>query len=250
MQKAKMRIKALNTDLTVVSDRLVSMDTEFSLGPQEAHKGPLCLEVTLRDKQDIDLFKVYLDKLVGNLPISERKVKEKAATDEANFREEFIKEIKEKFTRQDKLIEYLRERNFVFLNYQTLSDYNIGTNVKKGHTDYQFMIRKIKEAKDPANDKYDSAIIFGIKLVGEKSNSVKIYLYNEFSESLNCEFPDKSTINYKKIIPKVFPEFMIAEERLRWDKEHRALMALPKEERQPSKFYSRWLPAIKLPTES
>lgn len=40
-------------------------------GPKVQHKGPIRIEVTLVNQQDISQFKEYLDKLSGNLPIKE-----------------------------------------------------------------------------------------------------------------------------------------------------------------------------------
>lgn len=38
-------------------------------GPKVQHKGPIRVEVTLTNQQDVDNFKSYLERLVGILPI-------------------------------------------------------------------------------------------------------------------------------------------------------------------------------------
>lgn len=67
--KPKLRITTLSENGTPLSDRLVDAYTEMNSGPKVQHKGPIRVEVTLTNKQDVDNFKSYLERLVGILPI-------------------------------------------------------------------------------------------------------------------------------------------------------------------------------------
>ena len=66
--KPKLRITTLSENGTPLSDRLVDAYTEMNSGPKVQHNGPIRVEVTLTNKQDIDNFKEYLDRLSGTLP--------------------------------------------------------------------------------------------------------------------------------------------------------------------------------------
>ena len=66
--KPKLRVTTLSENGTPLSDRLVDAYTEMNSGPKVQHKGPVRVEVTLTNKQDIDNFKEYLDRLTGVLP--------------------------------------------------------------------------------------------------------------------------------------------------------------------------------------
>ena len=72
--KPKLRITTLEDNGSYIQDRLVDAYTEMNSGPKVQHKGPIRIEVTLTNKQDVENFKNYLDKLVGNLPIKEPSV--------------------------------------------------------------------------------------------------------------------------------------------------------------------------------
>ena len=65
--KPKLRITTLSENGTPLSDRLVDAYIEMNSGPKVQHNGPIRVEVTLTNKQDIDNFKEYLDRLSGTL---------------------------------------------------------------------------------------------------------------------------------------------------------------------------------------
>lgn len=67
--KPKMRVTLLSDNGGVISDRLIDATTEMNLGPKETYKGPVRVEVTLTNSQEVDNFKRYLDRLSGNLPL-------------------------------------------------------------------------------------------------------------------------------------------------------------------------------------
>ena len=65
--KPKLRITTLEENGSYIQDRLVDAYTEMNSGPKVQHNGPIRIEVTLTCKQDVENFKTYLDRLVGNL---------------------------------------------------------------------------------------------------------------------------------------------------------------------------------------
>ena len=240
--KPKMRVSLLDENLVKVSDRLVSMDTELVNGPIEKHKGPITLEFTLRDQSAVSALGIYLDKLIGDLPLPEKKVykaSKKVSTllDEEPLKE-FIKDIKIKIKNIDSLITYLRDKGFVFVTGQFLEDFGIPFNKHKADTEKQFMVRRLKEAKDPKNDKYDPQLIFSLRFMGIKKGGVRIYLYGEQHERLELEWLEKSDFNFKKVKLTKFPPYMIKEEREKYRFEERKYKANPELER--SKFWNRW----------
>lgn len=243
--KAKMRIQLLDANLVTLKDRLVDQDTEFTLGAPEKHTGPIKLEVVLRDKADVDGIKKYLDQLLGNLPIAERKVYTKKASTEIQLEPvvELLAEVKAKCKTQDEVIKYLRERNFVFMTAQGLEDRQLGVEIKDEHKEkYQFMVRQLKEAKDPKIDKYDPQLVLGINFMA-KGKFIQVYLYQKFSDKLQMPWAEKSDINFKKVAALRFPHYMIQEERDKYSLEVRKMKLNP--EYKPSKLYLRWEPVVK-----
>lgn len=244
MAKTKMRIQLLSPDLVVEKDRLVDQDTEFNNGPTEVHTGPFRFEFVLRDTQDIDAIKEYIDKLNGKLPIPEKPKKEKSPDDTTQWREQFLEEINELPTQQ-LVIKTLRDRGFIFMDAQAIEDYELQIELQSDHIEYQFMIKPLKIAKNPSADKYDESLVFGIKIMGEKYPYIQVYMYGKFMQTIRVDWDESSSMNYKKIRPIVFPTYMVEEERLKFSKEHRQLTLDPTKEK--SKFYLRWVTQIKLP---
>lgn len=236
-----MRVKTLTPNLVVMGDRLVDQTTEFNLGPPEKHKGPLCIEVTLRDKDDLSNLKKYLDKLLGDLPLPEKKAK-KGSLPEMDVEpiKEMLEEIKVKCKTQDEVIKYLRERNFKFVTAQFLEDRDIKVDINaKVPDDYQFMIRLLKEGKDPKADKYDPQLLMGFKFLGEtKGKFIRPYLYGRKEEVINLPWAKKSDINFKKVAAIKYPHYMNQEERDKYSLELRKMKLNP--ELKPSKFFLRW----------
>lgn len=245
--KPKMRISLLDNNLVKLDDRLVIMDAEFNLGPKTKHTGPIGLEVILRDKEDVNSFKVYLDKLVGDLPLPNRPTykppKQQISLLDEEPLKDLLKDAEKKCKSIDELITYLRNKGFVFVNHQFLSDSEFPTKVKENHLEYQFMIRKIKEAKDPKNDKYDPQLVVGIQFAPTKQPNVKVYLYNEFLRTIKMEWEEQSsTTKFKKINLTKFPPYMVKEERERYRLEERKYQLGPTLEK--SKFWLRWNSAV------
>ncbi len=244
--KPKMRVATMDGNLVKLSDRLVTMDIELNTGPKEKHKGPICVEVTLRDQEDVTRFKEYLDRLVGDLPIAERKVyktgkKSVSLLDEEPLKE-LLKDMERKCKTLDEMVKYLRDKGFVFVTHQFLLDMEdlsvAGIKVKDVHNGHQFLIRRIKEAKNPINDKYDPQLIIGVKFAPAKKKGAKVYLYNEFDKTLELDWEAKSDINFKKIKLTKFPPYMTRDERDKYRVEERKYQLSPELER--SKFWNRW----------
>ena len=57
--KPKLRITTLEDNGSYIQDRLVDAYTEMNSGPKVQHKGPIRIEVTLTNKQDVENFKNY-----------------------------------------------------------------------------------------------------------------------------------------------------------------------------------------------
>jgi hypothetical protein len=246
--KTKMRIKTLNPDLTTLKDRLVDQDTEFQLGVSEKHTGPVTIEVTLRDKADISQFTKYLGQLLGDLPVTTRKVyglgKAKSPEIDIEPVKELWEEVKKNCKTQDEVIKYLRERNFVFVTSQFIQSKSMPIDLNIAQVDkYQFMIRLLKEAKDPKGDKYDPQLVVGINFIGkEKGKTIKPYLYGKELDSIKLPWSEKPGINFKKIAFIKFPHYMTQDERDKYSLESRKMRLNP--ELKPTKFYLRWKPAV------
>lgn len=240
-----MRIKTLDSNLVTTSDRLVDQDTEFNLGPKEKHDGPLSVEVVLRDQSDISRFSKYLAQLTGSLPLPERKTYTKSAgtqTEDLAPIEDMLKEVV-KLKTQDEVINYLRERNFKFLTSEFIQAKEMKIEIMDKHkADYQFMVRLLKEGKDPKVDKYDPQLAVGIKFIGTKGAYIQIYLYGKFKQKLELPWAKKSEVNFKKVAAMRFPHYMLQEERDKYSLEARKMKLNP--ELKPSKFFLRWKPAV------
>lgn len=261
--KPKLRITTLEGSGAVLSDRLVDAYTELNSGPKVQHKGPIRVEVTLTCKQDIENFKVYLDRLSGNLPLKEvtgrgRPSSASSAALSESPREDILMEVenmvKEGKT-QDEVIKYLRGLGFVFILTEDLLYYfpdfpfdkkDIG-EPNENHQypeSYSWLIRCVKRAKDPKTDKFDPMILFGFSILGGPSRKVIPYLYKERKSILRIE-KGKKVLSFSKAEFTKMPAWMMPEERLKFSTEMRQLQLNP--EKQPSKFFLRWAHDCKVP---
>lgn len=239
----KIRIQLFDKEGRITNERFVSQDPEFYHGPKDTHDGPMRIEFTFIEKGDVDLVKAYLDKLVGILPLEATikvgKSKKKivpALTDDN--REEFLKSILEIQGDQDQLIQNLREKGFVFITADFIESLQLPINLKKLHKQsFVWMVKLLRRAKDPKNDKYDPMLAFGINL-DERSEKVVIYLNGEYHSKVAWALPEKPRETIKKNGLVKFPAYMEQEERDRFRKELRELLDKP--DSQPSKFFMRW----------
>lgn len=260
--KPKLRVQYLNEDGTIISDRLVDQAIEFNTGPKSGHDGPAKFEVTLMNKQDVESFKAYLDRIAGNLPAKTNNGigrPSKTAVEFNSPREEILEEVKKSVAdgaNQDDIIRYLRNLGFVFLLTEDFLSYFPdftfkSRDVSEPNSSGQYpnslswMVRCIKRAKDPKSDKYDPQIIFGFSILKEREKKVVPYLYKERKEPIKAEVPKKRALSFNNLEMTKFPKYMTEEERLKFSTEMRQLMASP--ERKPSKFFSRWFQDVIFP---
>lgn len=247
--------------LVQLEDRLVEASTEFAAGPKKKHEGPIRIDYLMENRDDVEGLVKYLNELALDLPISEKakKTYERKTQSSSLLEQEPLMELitlalqKNKY--QEDLIDWLRTYNFVFLSQEHIDelskvpgkefpwklklDKTKEPKAKRLHTNYQFMVRQLKEAKDPRNNKYDPQLAFGFKLFGDKYPKVIIYLYGKYYKRIELHWKDAKEINFK-IKEKFykFPEAMTYPERAKWRVEDKKLLNNP--EMQPSKFYLRW----------
>lgn len=173
---------------------------------------------------------------------------------------DLIKTIKAKCKTQEQVIDSLRDYKFKFISGDIIQDMatfdeNIGKQIKLRQKDldgqFQYMVRLIKEAKEPMNDKYDFRLVFAIKIVGERVDKIVIYLWGEYSEFIKIPWADKKKVNFKKVEKiYVFPDFMDYTDRKKWRTEHRKYLIATDNGKNPdkfelSKFYLKFSPYIK-----
>lgn len=259
--KPKIRIQLLDEESRVIDDRMVDQYIELTQGPKKIHDGPLKVELTLTNQQDIDLFKEYIDRLKGKLPIKEIQSRGRPSTQSNNLespREDILAQV-ENIKDQGEAIKYLRGLGFVFLlteDFKTyfpefeFEDRDIGKPNNSGQYPDSccWMVRCIKRAKDPKSDKYDKMIIFGFYLLKNR-NKVVPYLYGERKKPLRISIKDNTTVSFSKVTELTkFPVYMTEEERLKFSTEMRQLML--SSDKKPSKFFLRWYRDVKFSEEN
>lgn len=261
--KPKLRITTLEDNGSYIQDRLVDAYTEMNSGPKVQHKGPLRIEVTLTNKQDVENFKNYLDKLVGNLPIKEQSVgRGRPSTGSKQLtespREDILADVEkmvEEGKSQQEIIKYLRELGFVFILTEdflfhfpgfefNIKDVGEATDNKQYPNSYSWMARCIKRAKDPKADKFDPMVIFGFSILGGPSKKIVPYLYKERKKPLRASV-GKKIISFSQAEFTKFPKWMLEEERLKFSAEQRQLLL--NQEKKPSKFFMRWVDDVIFP---
>lgn len=242
--KKKLRIQSFDNEGYQINDRLVEQDIEFNTGPKDVHKGPLRIEVNLWEQSDVEGFINYLRKLVGELPIeTPGKVKTKKqgtlkTVMAPEHREEIITQSLE-HENQDLVIDYLRSTGFEFLTYDYIDSLGLNTGISDVHKEkYQWMLKVVKKAKNPLNNKYDPTLCFGFKLVGNKIETFVIYLYAEKHKVVKMPWKDKQKLSFKNTEMIKFPPYMIQEEKDKFRVELDFLKRF--EDKKPSKFFIRW----------
>lgn len=260
--KPKLRITLLSENGCPVSDRLVDAYPELNMGPKIQHNGPIRVECTFQNKQDIEQFKNYLDILSGSLPI---KVSTGRGRPGANTvkelespREEILAEVTrmiEHSSNQKEITKYLRGLGFVFILTEEFKmhfkdfEFNpkdVGQPTDNGQypNSLSWMVRRIKEAKDPRADKFDPQIIFGFSIINGPSKKIVPYLYKERQSPLKAK-PVEKALSFSKVGFTKYPVYMTEEERFKFSLEIRQLLNNP--EKKPSKFFMRWLKDVKFP---
>jgi hypothetical protein len=258
-QPHKMRIRLYSKDGSEISDRLVEQTTELRIGPKETHNGPLTIEFNLTSQEEVDAMVEYIRKLKGDLPItttSKPAAKSAKSLDKMLSAKEplldLLKTLKAKAKNQEDLVSMLREYGYKFIATDVIKDYAKPEMItlKEKHESYQWMVRLVKEAKDPANDKWDYRLVFGIKFMGEKVEKVQVYLWGKWQEAWKLPWKEKEDINFKKVNRVyIFPDWMDYAERKKWRVEHRKILAAaekgnPIPEEKYSKLYLKCKPYI------
>ena len=256
--KPKLRITTLSENGTPLSDRLVDAYTEMNSGPKVQHKGPIRVEVTLTNQQDVDNFKSYLERLVGILPIKNPSAGRGRPAGSSNNkelespREDILADVEkmvEEGKSQQEIIKYLRELGFVFILTEDFlyhfpgfefdkKDVGEATDNKQYPNSFSWMARCIKRAKDPKADKFDPMVIFGFSILGGPSKKIVPYLYKERKKPLRAQV-GKNVISFSQAEFTKLPKYMREDERIKFSTEQRQLLLNP--EKKPSKFFMRWV---------
>lgn len=261
--KPKLRITTLSENGTPLSDRLVDAYTEMNSGPKVQHKGPIRVEVTLTNKQDVDNFKEYLDRLIGVLPAKAPTAGRgrPAGTTVKNLespREDILADVEkmvEEGKSQQEIIKYLRELGFIFILTEDFlyhfpgfefdkKDVGEATDNKQYPNSFSWMARCIKRAKDPKADKFDPMVIFGFSILNGPSKKIIPYLYKERKKPLRAQ-TGKNVLSFSQAEFTKLPKYMLEEERIKFSTEQRQLLL--NSEKKPSKFFMRWYRDVVFP---
>jgi hypothetical protein len=248
--RPKLRIQLLDEALVTKSDRLVDQYSELLNGPSEKHKGPIKIEATLIDRDTTERFKQYLDKLVGDLPVI---VKNKTSKEAVNPFKEIYLDIKKRENIED-IIEYLESINFRWVNFQFLEELaSIGkfdTNLGNVLKNYQWLVRMTRQAKDPANDKFDFTMMVGINFFSHKDKVFVVFKNKIKAKWVKVWKKEKNLNMKKKKTAMVFPQYMSIEERKQWRYMHRKVILGKDLGPRESQFYNRYKAEIKnIPAE-
>lgn len=244
--KKKLRIQTFDSEGFQINDRLVEQDIEFYQGPKEAHEGPMRLELNLWEKDDIEKALEYIQKLSGRLPIvapgsnKPKKLKGQGKIIlEPEQRQELIKAVIE-LESQDEIVAFLREQGFEFLTFDYINSLGLETGISEDHQKkYQWMLKLVKRAKNPLNNKFDPMLAFGFKLIGKKISSLVIYLFKKKHKVLKRPWKSKTKVSFKNTDMIKFPHYMIQEEKDKFIVERDTLRRF--KDKKPSKFFLRWI---------
>lgn len=260
--KPKLRITILSDNGCPQSDRLVDQLIEFNTGPKITHQGPVRIETTLQNKQDIELLKQYLDRLSGSLPLKEitSRGRPSIGTNKEleSPREEVLASVEKMVLEgknQKEITKYLRKLGFVFILTEEFKmhfpefEFNkkdIGEPTDNGQYlhSLSWMVRCIKEAKDPRADKFDPQIIFGFSIIEGPSKKIVPYLYKERRKPMKAE-PVKKSLSFSNVGFTKYPKYMLEDERIKFSFEQRQLIL--NKEKKPSKFFLRWSKDVEVP---
>jgi len=261
--KPKMRVTLLEPNGAVINDRLVDSATELYAGPKLQHDGPIRLEVTLVNKDDINSFKNYIDQLSGTLPLKPqtpgkgRPSSSGPALTESP-REDILANVQKlanEGKNQTEVIKYLRELGFVFILTEDFKYYfpdfefnpkDVGTPHHNGQYlhSLSWMVRCIRRGKDPKTDKFDPMIIFGFSILEGPSKKVIPYLYKERKAPIKIK-ESKKVLSFSSVEFTKLPTYMNEQERLKFSFEQRQLLL--NKDKKPSKFFLRWANDVTFP---
>jgi hypothetical protein len=235
----KIRIQTFDKDFSQLEDRLIGQDLELKSGPKVTHEGPLKVEVCLFEQEDISLFKDYLDRLIGNLPLEAKKPRgRKLKASSPTFNEDLIESIKEVESVSD-FNTLLEKSGFVATSIQLLKDLEIPVSLPEDLDmgKYRLLIRMIKKAKNLLNNKYDPTLL--ILVPRKRGDDVVVIYHGEVVLNQSIDKVSSSKIRVAKSLMTSFPHFMTQDERNKFRIEKSKLEA--DEKVKPSRFYARWV---------
>lgn len=245
MEEKKIRVQLFDEESRLISDKLYKQGSELISGPKFTHKGPMRIEITMDNQEDIGRAITYIKKLSGMLPLEAKKEKKKVGKIESDS-DDYIESMMDMITEckdQDELISNLRNQGFVFVTRDLLHNMErfekVNWEEEDWRTDkYQYMVRLIKESKNPMLDKFDPTLIVGIKIYKKRSDEVKFYKFGELTNNLDIPVPGKAKESFTTQKLHIFPEFMSEKEKERFRREYRDMERDP--EKEPTPFYLRW----------
>ena len=245
MEEKKIRVQLFDEESRLISDKLYKQGSEFVTGPKFSHNGPMRVEITMDTQEEVEKAITYLRKLSGILPLEakERKKKVGKISSDSEDYVESIRNIVMTVKDQDELIQSLREQGFVFVTRDLLHTMDRFDQVEWKEEDwrtdkYQYMVRVIKESKNPMMDKFDPTVIIGIRIYKKRSDDVIVYEYGKFTQTLSIKIPAKMKESFTTQKLHIFPEFMSEKEKERFRKEYREMERDP--DKEPTPFYLRW----------
>lgn len=245
MEEKKIRVQLFDEESRLISDKLYKQGSELISGPKFTHNGPMRIEITMDNQEDIERAITYIKKLSGMLPLEAKKEKKKVGKIESDS-DDYIESMMDMITEckdQDELISNLRNQGFVFVTRDLLHNMErfekVNWEEEDWRTDkYQYMVRLIKESKNPMLDKFDPTLIVGIKIYKKRSDEVKFYKFGELTNNLDIPVPGKAKESFTTQKLHIFPEFMSEKEKERFRREYRDMERDP--DKEPTPFYLRW----------
>lgn len=245
MEEKKIRVQLFDEESRLISDKLYKQGSELISGPKFTHNGPMRIEITMDNQEDIERAITYIKKLSGMLPLEAKKEKKKVGKIESDS-DGYIESMMDMITEckdQDELISNLRNQGFVFVTRDLLHNMErfekVNWEEEDWRTDkYQYMVRLIKESKNPMLDKFDPTLIVGIKIYKKRSDEVKFYKFGELTNNLDIPVPGKAKESFTTQKLHIFPEFMSEKEKERFRREYRDMERDP--DKEPTPFYLRW----------
>ena len=245
MEEKKIRVQLFDEESRLISDKLYKQGSELISGPKFTHNGPMRIEVTMDNQEDVERAITYIKKLSGMLPLEAKKEKKKGGKIESDS-DDYVESMMDMITEckdQDELISNLRNQGFVFVTRDLLHNMErfekVNWEEEDWRTDkYQYMVRLIKESKNPMLDKFDPTLIVGIKIYKKRSDEVKFYKFGELTNNLDIPVPGKAKESFTTQKLHIFPEFMSEKEKERFRREYRDMERDP--DKEPTPFYLRW----------
>jgi hypothetical protein len=134
---------------------------------------------------------------------------------------------------QELIIKYLRTLKYEFITHRELMKlWPKFWKVEPEFEDYSYMIRASKSAKLG----YDPRLVLGMKIVGQRTEKVLVFLDHSLTSIDIKPWTKKNLINFKKVTQKMkFDPAMTYRERRDWRNEHVKVKKNPKH--KPTQFY-------------